>query len=406
MNMYTHPDKADRKLKRVKVSLLRDERFVFLRGALMVGTTTLSDDYPTAATDGCDEVYGRRMVEMLTERMLAFVVLHETMHKVERHTSVWRKLYEEDPDCANKACDYRINIMLHDMDPLEQTLEFPRLPDGRRLGLLDERFRGMSIPEIYRILRQQQSGGGGGNGGNGDGQSFDEHQWDKAAERTSEEQAALDKEIDQALRQGQMEQRKLVGDKAGNLDRALGELLEPQIDWRDVLADFVRSTCRGKDKSSWRRLNRRLMASDIHMPSLIGERVGRLVVGVDTSGSIGGPALNRFLAEVVGIATEVTPEAIDLLYWDTCMARHERYAEGDYDGLAKSTKPAGGGGTDPNCIRAYMEKEAIEPECVIMLTDGYVPSWPDFNCPVLWIITTKGITATTGTSIWLNPDLK
>ena len=89
-----------------------------------------------------------------------------------------------------------------------------------------------------------------------------------------------------------MEHRRLNGDKAGNMTREFGELLKPQINWRDVLSDFVRSLCRGKDKSSWRRPNRRFLAQDIVMPSLVSERVGKIAVGIDTSVSITGPALN------------------------------------------------------------------------------------------------------------------
>jgi predicted metal-dependent peptidase len=49
-----------------------------------------------------------------------------------------------------------------------------------------------------------------------------------------------------------------------------------------------------------------------------------------------------------------------------------------------------------------MAEKRIEPECVIMLTDGYVDSWPEFNCPTLWLITTKGKTSPTGISVYLD----
>ena len=67
----TTNDPAERKLKRVKIALLRDDEFAYWRGVMMIGKTELSDTFPTAATDGCNEVYGRRLVDMLTEKMLA-----------------------------------------------------------------------------------------------------------------------------------------------------------------------------------------------------------------------------------------------------------------------------------------------------------------------------------------------
>jgi hypothetical protein len=33
-----------------------------------------------------------------------------------------------------------------------------------------------------------------------------------------------------------------------------------------------------------------------------------------------------------------------------------------------------------------------------------VDSWPDFDCPVLWVVTTKKITAATGQTVHLNDN--
>ena len=42
--------------------------------------------------------------------------------------------------------------------------------------------------------------------------------------------------------------------------------------------------------------------------------------------------------------------------------------------------------------------------CALPISDGYVDSWPDFDCPVLWVITTKGIVSKTGISIYLDDN--
>jgi predicted metal-dependent peptidase len=56
----------------------------------------------------------------------------------------------------------------------------------------------------------------------------------------------------------------------------------------------------------------------------------------------------------------------------------------------ESTQAKGGGGTDPDCVPKFMKKENLEPECVIMLTDGYINSdlsnWGSVNMPVMWCI--------------------
>jgi predicted metal-dependent peptidase len=137
------------------------------------------------------------------------------------------------------------------------------------------------------------------------------------------------------------------------------------------------------------------------MPSVIGEAVGRILVGIDTSGSIGQEEIGQFLGELLSICNYVQPEGIDLVYWDTEVAAHEKYDRGDYEAIMSSTKPAGGGGTDPRCVPKYIAAKKLNPECVIMLTDGYVGSWGKWAHPVFWGITTKRIAADCGVSVYV-----
>ena len=133
----------------------------------------------------------------------------------------------------------------------------------------------------------------------------------------------------------------------------------------------------------------------MYMPTLIGESVGRIVLGIDMSGSIGPQEIGQFLGEVRSICETVKPEGIDLLYWDTAVCQHEKYERDELENLLSTTKPKGGGGTMPSCITEYMAKHKLTPECALILTDGYVGSdwggtWP---CPVLWGITTDEVAA-------------
>lgn len=376
----------ERRVQKAKVSLMRDPKFALLSGILMVGRTRVDDKTRTAKTNGRDDTFGREFVKGLKDQELNFVVAHEAGHKMYRHLTTWRKLYDENPGLANSACDYVINLMLKDLDPQERTIRMPVWPDGpmkgKPMGLIDERFRGMNTKQIYDILKQEQGEGGGDDG-------FDEHDWDDYVNGLSdEEKKQLAREIDQAIRQGQIAHAKVAGKGAGGLDRSIQELLEPKVDWREVLREFVKSMCRAKDTSSWRRVNRRFLSTGTYMPSMIGERVGHLVIGIDTSGSIGDRELAEFLGEVKGIAEEVNPEKVDLLYWDCEVAAHEEYSEADVSNIVSSTKPAGGGGTSPSCVSEYLKEKKIEPECVIMLTDGYVGSdWGnDWPSPLLWVL--------------------
>ena len=393
----------ERKVQKAKITLMRNPMFALWSGILMVGRTSVVDNMPTACTNGRDEKYGRKFVADLKDNELNFVVLHENLHKAFRHLTTWKKLHDENHRLANAACDYVINLKLKDLDPSEKVIAMPRFKDGEMkgkiMGLIDEKYRGMHAKQVFDLLKEEQKKGkgnpceGGDSGGiptNGDGsgEGFDEHDWDGAKEMTEVEKKELEREIDQAIRQGVMAHQKIAGTGAGGLDRDLLDLLEPKVNWREMLREFVKSTCHAKDTSSWRRVNRRFLSMGTYMPSLIGEKVGHLVIAVDTSGSVGQEELSEFLTEVRGIAEEVKPSQVDLIYWDSEVAAHEEYSEHMVSDIINSTKPKGGGGTSPSCVSEYLKAKAIEPECIIVLTDGYVGSdWgSDWTAPVLWAI--------------------
>jgi predicted metal-dependent peptidase len=381
----------ERKLKKAKIDVMRSQLpgLRLWAGLMSVGKTSLCDKAATAYTNGRDEVYGTAFVEALPVAELSFVCLHEAVHKGLRHLTTWRKLYEADHELANIACDYVVNRIIVKADPTESVCKFPRNPDGTRMGLYDERFDGMSAKQIFDILKQEQ--GADQKQGSGEGQpSFDEHGWDDAKEMDKADRDALDKEIDHALRRGEAEAKKCGAGK-GDMPAEVGELLRPAVDWRAALREFFSSHCVAKDDATWRRLNRRFVGMDVYLPSMHGESLGHAVLGADLSGSMwsGSPSpISRIFTEVVEIANTTKPDKLDVLYWDTQVAGHDSFTQGDYDGLLSKVRPKGGGGTNANCVPKYMHDNKIKPDCIIMVTDGYVfDNWgSNYPAPVLWVI--------------------
>jgi len=405
---------AEERLSKAVVAIMGHPRYTALAGVLMIGEKTIEDDIPTACTNGRDVKYGRAFVDSLTDAKLRGLVLHEDEgHKLYRHLTTWRWMYDIDPHLANCACDYVINIKIVDDNKDDG---FAQLPDG---GLVDERFRGMDSAQVFNILRkeqeEQQSQDSQDNESEGDGEQseggttgsnnaavgqetgFDEHDWEGAQSLSDEEQRELARDIDEAIRQGAMAAGKMGG--TGNRD--LDELLQPQVDWREVLREFIQNTCAGNDYSTYARPNRRLMSQGIIMPSGISEQVGELVIAIDTSGSIGQRELTAFLSEVKGVCDTVKPDKLRLLYWGSSVVGDEAYDMHELDNLTKSTKPMGGGGTDVNCVTQYMADEGIKPQACIVLTDGYLYSgWGDWTCPILWaILDNKGAVPDEGKAV-------
>jgi predicted metal-dependent peptidase len=402
---------AEQRIERTHVQLMKHPNFCLFSGLFMIGKVEVKDDTQsgTAQTNGLDVIYDRAFIDRLNDKQVAFLVLHENMHKAYRHLVVWHKLYKENATLANLACDYVINLQIQDYDRNGAVVEMPTSEDGEVMGCIDEKYRNMDAHQVYnelvkkhgkdygkvKILLQNghpSSEGEGGEQSDGDveklPEGFDSHDWEGAQDATQEEQEAQAKEIESALRQGSI----LVGKMGGNVQRGISEMLTPKIDWKEALRDFVKSATQGKDKTTWRRLHKRYIASDIILPSSYSENVGSIIIGIDTSGSIGTEQLNQFLSEVKSICEEVSPEAIDLLYWDTHVASRETYANNELTSLESETKPAGGGGTDPTCVPKFMAKHNIKGECLLMLTDGYVGHQDpnDYaslgSMPVLWCV--------------------
>ena len=365
-------------MQKAVIDIMANPKYTALAGVLMIGSRRVETDpakCPTAYTNGKDEVYGADFIADLNDRQLRFLVLHEVYHKLYRHLTTWQHLYKENAQLANMACDYVINAKLVD----DNADNFATMDGKLEIGCFDAKYRGWDSAQVFNDLKNNPPQGNGGGQGNG----FDEHGWGEAQDMTAEEQRELAREIDEAIRQGA-----LAAGKLGNgADRDLAELLQPQVDWREVLRDFVQTTCQGNDYSTWRRPNRRYIGAGVYMPSGISEQIGEIVVAIDTSGSIGARELGAFLAEIKSVADTVHPEAIRILYWDTEVAGDERYEGAECDNIAQSTKPTGGGGTDVRCVPQYIQDKQIKAQAVIVLTDGYLfGGWGQWHHPVLWTV--------------------
>tara|TARA_R110000823_G_scaffold1066_1_gene4183 strand:+ start:206 stop:976 length:771 start_codon:yes stop_codon:yes gene_type:complete len=242
-------------------------------------------------------------------------------------------------------------------------------------------------------------GGTGGNGGTGDDDgSFDEHDWEGAKDMSDQEKKDLEKEIDDAVRQGEL----AAGKDGTGGDRDFDELLQPQVNWREATREFIVDLFTGNDFATYRRPNRRFMSAGVYLPSGISEKIGELAILIDTSGSTYAPnVLPAFMGELQSIAQTVNPSRVHIIYWDTKVCGAEIYEEHELDTIISSTEVKGGGGTDITCVNEYMTKHNIKPQASIVLTDGYLfGGWGTWDHPLLWcIIDNKGAKPTHGKAL-------
>jgi predicted metal-dependent peptidase len=378
------------RLDKAVIDIMAKPELVALSGVMMIGKREIREGIPTACTNGRDEFYGREFVDGLNDAELRFTVLHEVYHKLYKHLTTWRWMFDENPKLANVSADFVVNIQI--LDELGRG-GWVKMPEG---GCYDDKYRGWDAAQVFRDLQKRfppQEGGGGGQGQPGQSGSgmpggipegFDEHDWDGAQEMTEAEKQDLAREIDEALRAGVL----AAGKTGSGGDRSFEELLAPQVDWREVLREFIQTTCAGKDYSTWKKPNRRYMGAGYYMPSGISEQIGEIVVAPDMSGSTFTPSMMRtIMGELKGIVESVKPEGVRILYWDTEVCADEYYGGNELDGLMTSTKPEGGGGTRVSCVSDYIRDKQIKAQCVIVLTDGWLGGdWGNWHHETLWVI--------------------
>jgi predicted metal-dependent peptidase len=194
----------------------------------------------------------------------------------------------------------------------------------------------------------------------------------------------MDARVDRAIREGAL----LAGRLGVDLPRQITELLEPVVDWKAELSEFVSAACKGKDEYTWRKFNRRQLANDMYLPSVENETIGEVIVAIDTSGSIGQEQINAFASELVSICEAVQPDAVRVLWWDTKVHGQQLFTD-NYQNIGAMLKPQGGGGTRVSCVSEYLNKNKYKAECVLVFTDGYLEStvtW-DISAPTLWLVT-------------------
>lgn len=176
----------------------------------------------------------------------------------------------------------------------------------------------------------------------------------------------------------------MAGALPGSLQRLVGELLAPRVPWRQVLREFIRQQCR--DDYTFAHPNRRYSSARVVLPSLHSERMGRLAIGVDTSGSITQRVLEEFQAEIQAALDECQPETIEVIYCDAAVRGTQEFTPGDVVRLDAK----GGGGTKFAPVFAHIAAQGEEPVACVYLTDGCGPmpdQEPEF--PVLWASTER-----------------
>lgn len=161
------------------------------------------------------------------------------------------------------------------------------------------------------------------------------------------------------------------------------EILKQQqkIDWKSAIKIFFNSSKKTYLKYTYKRVSKRYGTR----PGLKIKQHSKLLIALDTSGSIDNEELNEFFSEIHGIWK--TGTEVDIVECDSEIQKHYSYK----GKIPKYIHGRGGTFFDP-VFEFINENRNLKYDGCIYLTDGYA-SKPKIKpyCPVIWVISPDGL---------------
>ena len=353
---------AEYNLSRAKAQLVMEQPFY---AALLCNMPFIEkNEIKGLEVDGKSIYYNAEYVNGLTVNQLKFIQANGVMKCVFQH--VTRRGARD-----KKKWDKSSDIVINDM--LVADLVGDRHPDWEHDPIKAQQGE-YTADGIYKIIMQDED--------DEDDKDGDKPGCEIGDQPNPSESAEIEEQW--TIRAVQAaEAAKMQGKLSVNLRRFIDDIIDPKVRWQDVLRRFV--STKTKSDRSFSRPNRRFISQGLFLPALAGEKLGLCSIAIDCSGSIGQNDIDRFTAEIKNIHKELKPSGIQLYYFDSESYRGDLILPDDEFEL----KPTGGGGTAISpTLRMVMQEDTV-PECLIVLTDLYIPDIPNDapEFPVLWVST-------------------
>lgn len=374
-------------IEKAKVRLML--KHPFFGSILLRRPMEATDEIPTACVTAEGAIkYNPDFVESMEFDQLLFLLAHEAMHVALAHLP---RMKNRDHKLWNVACDAVINDLLE-----HEGIGRPIIGGVRMRGAKDR-----TAEEIYEELKQKppQAQSGSGSSGNGQGDSTQgKGQSAAGTEDLRKEELdkyATDADVSQAIAEAKQELAqaaqgaRLSGKLSGPVSQLVDKTLSTKVPWRSVLERFM--TSKADQRRSWTRPNKRYMPKH-YLPRR--ERLpamGKLVVGIDVSGSVTEDEIAQCLGAVNEIVEVCPPEEIYVVYATTCVEHVDHYMRDDYP--IKPEPYGSRGGTDLRCIMKWIEKEVVDADLCVVFTDGCTRFPESLPCETVWAITYRGVTS-------------
>lgn len=318
-----------------------------------------TEKIPTLAVNITERInlfFNSKFLEGLKPEERVACLEHEVLHLLNLHLFRGK---DKNARIFNVACDLAINSFIANLPKMALLPEHFGLEEGKtaewyyaELVKEQDAFEQALVKSRAAIL--------------------DDHDLWKESKENAEFQEEF---LRQAIKLSLNETRD-YGSLPGNLREELEDFLERSLlNWRRLLERFLIRATIIKSIFSRKRPNRRFE----DQPGQRVEEKLRLLIGLDTSGSVGDRELSLFFSEI---------EKIKALGMEVTVAECDTKIGNVYKYRRRPKAVSGRGGTSFRPVFEFAEKK--RPDALVYLTDGF-GDYPDrAKVPTLWCLTPEG----------------
>jgi len=305
----------------------------------------VNDDIESFKSNGKKLEFREAYLDELTIAEVEFLLANGAMHQVLLHEN---RKNNRSGWLWQMATDIAINDML-----LQNKMVMPYGAQYR------QRFSGMYAEAIYaelkdEILRKDEDL---------------EYEADDAddVERKESEQERLQEEIlqEQLLAEeaiSLLESQMKIGKAPVSIERFFKIRGFSKLNWRELLREAIdRYVC---DDYTLMPPSKKLLYQGIYLPSNISNTF-RLVIAIDSSGSVDEALLDEFLSEVSFLMEQLQNYTVDIIICDEKIHSYTTFQTGE----TLEVKIVGGGGTDFRPAFEFIEQNIDEVKLLLYFTD-------------------------------------
>ena len=379
------------KIERAKAKLMLEHPYIGSVATLLELRHNTTEAL-TFNSDGVRLTYNDEYFEKAPLEEIEFALANGAMHAVLKHSE---RVHTRVGRIWQAASDLVVNSML-----VKNGFALPPY------AYYDTRFEGMYAEEIYDVLQDEmlrndtrdeaetvsedeQAEEPDKSDSDSDSHTEKSDQQKKSTD-TTPQPASIEKhevaEVDmlpeeqEAFLEQLFQKYKRQGNLPADLNIVIPEYFSHKVDWREMLYRYIASYA--KSTYSFIPPNMKYLYRGIYLPSLSSDLL-RIVIAVDTSGSIDETLLGTFLGEVSSIMQRYPNYEIDLITADAKIQSHRVFLPGE----PLEYEVSGGGGTDFRPVFEYIDHYIDYPTLLLYFTDGqgtFPESEPGYD--LLWVM--------------------